>query len=221
MSARHRVIIADDHTLVAELCQRLLEPEFDVVSVVTNGRDLVSAAVDIRPDVILVDIAMPEMNGFEAAARLKAVLREVKVVYLTMNSDPLVAMRALEEGASGYILKNCAASELLLAIRSIVQGRKWISPVLRDAVEHLRLENATTRPKVKLLTPRQREVLQLLAAGKKAGQIAKTLGVTLRTIYFHKYEIMRVVGVKNNADLVKYALRNELQRPFDNSLDPN
>jgi DNA-binding NarL/FixJ family response regulator len=210
MSGRPRLIIADDHTFVAELCQRFLEPEFDVVHVVTNGRDLVSTALDMKPDVILVDIAMPVMNGFEAATQIKAVLRKVKVIYLTMNSDPQIAMHAFDKGASGYILKTCAASELLLAIRSVVQGRIWISPVLGDAIKHLRLEHVKPVPEADRLSPRQREVLQLLAEGKDARQVAKRLRMTRRTVWFHKYQMMQTLGAKSNADLVKYALRNRI-----------
>lgn len=167
MSVRPRVIIADDHTFVAELCQRFLEPEFDAVCIVANGRDLVNAALDMKPDVILVDVAMPVMNGLEAAALIKAVLPKVKVVYLTMNSDTQIAMRAFDEGASGFILKTCAASELLVAIRSVEQGRTWISPVLGEVIELLRREGVNPIPEVHRLTPREREVLQLLAEGKR------------------------------------------------------
>lgn len=208
MSVRPRVIIADDHTFVAELCQRFLEPEFDAVCIVANGRDLVNAALDMKPDVILVDVAMPVMNGLEAAVLIKAVLPKVKVVYLTMNSDTQIAMRAFDEGASGFILKTCAASELLVAIRSVEQGRTWISPVLGEVIELLRREGVNPIPEVHRLTPREREVLQLLAEGKRARQIGRKLGMTPRTVFYHKYEVMRTLGAKNNADLVKYALRN-------------
>lgn len=208
MSFRPRVLIADDHTLVAELCQRLLEPEFDVVGVVNNGCDLVSAALEIKPDVILVDIAMPVMNGLEAATRIKAALREVKVIYLTMNSDPHIAMHAMDEGASGFLLKTCAASELVLAVRSVVKGRTWISPRLKEAVEQLRWERVNPVPEAHRLTSRQREVLQLLAEGHDMKRAGQSLGVTARTIAFHKYQMMHRLGVTRNADLLKYALRN-------------
>jgi len=210
MSVRPRVIIADDHTFVAELCQQFLEPEFDVVDVVTNGRDLVISATDMKPDVILVDIAMPVMNGLEAATRIKAVLPEVKVIYLTMNSDPQIAVHAFDAGASGFILKTCAASDLLLAIRSVVQDRTWISPVLREAIEQLRWELAKSRTRSRRLSPRQREVLQLLAECKTSRQVAKRLRMTRRTVFFHKYQMMKTLGARNNADFVKYALRNRI-----------
>jgi DNA-binding NarL/FixJ family response regulator len=210
MSVRTRVIIADDHTFVAELCQQFLEPEFDVVRIVSNGRDLVSSALDLKPDVILVDIAMPIMNGLEAASQIKTVLRKTKVIYLTMNSDPQIAMHAFDKGASGYILKTCAASELLLAIRSVVQGRTWISPGLGEAITHLRLEHLKPVPEADRLTLRQREVLQLLAQGKDTRQVAQRLRMTRRTVWFHKYQMMQTLGAKNNADLVKYALRNRV-----------
>ena len=210
MSFRPRVLIADDHRLVAELCQRLLEGEFEVVDVVTNGTDLVSTALEMTPDVILVDLAMPVMNGLEAARRIKAALHEVKVIYLTMNSDPHIAMHAMDEGASGFLLKTCAASELVLAIRSVLKGRSWISPILKDKIEHLRWERANPAPEADRLTSRQREVLQLLAEGQHMQEAALTLGITARTIAFHKYRMMQTLGVTSNADLVRYALRNRV-----------
>ena len=210
MSSRTRVLVADDHTLVAELCQQLLEPEFDVVGIVTNGRDLVSAALEMKPDVILVDLAMPVMNGLEAATQVKAVLREVKVIYLTMNSDPHIAMHAMDEGASGFLLKTSAASKLVLAVRSVLKGGIWISPTLKESIEQLRWERVNPVPETERITLRQREVLQLLAEGNNMQEAAQSLGITPRTVAFHKYQMMQRLGAKSDADLLKYALRNRM-----------
>ena len=205
---RSRVLIADDHVLIAELCMQLLEPEFTVVGVVTNGADLVSSAMESRPDVILVDIAMPVLNGLSAASQIKTLLHDVKVVYLTMNSDPQVAMEAFDRGASGFVLKTCAASELVLAIRTVLMGRTHMSPTLREAVERLRWERVKPQPQEERLTQRQREVLQLLAQGKTMQEIGDSLEVTPRTVAFHKYRMRAALGANNDAELVRYALRN-------------
>ena len=207
-SLRSRILIADDHVLVAELCKQLLEPEFGVVGVVTNGADLVSMATEVKPDVMLVDIAMPVLNGLSAASQVKALVRDVKIVYLTMTSDPQVAMEAFDRGASAFLLKTCAASELVLAIRTVLTGRKYMSPTLRKTVEHLRWERVKPRPEEHRLTARQREILQLIAQGQNMQEIGHSLEVTPRTVAFHKYQMMSVLGAKSSADLVKYAMRN-------------
>jgi DNA-binding NarL/FixJ family response regulator len=173
--SRFRILIADDHNLVAELCNRLLEPEFDVVGIVTNGPDLIRTAMELKPDVILVDIAMPVVNGLEAATQVKSVLRAVKVVHLTMNSDPELALDALNRGASGYLLKTCAASEMVIAIRAVLRGRTYISSTLKERVEQLRWESTKPAPESDRLTERQREVLQLLTEGKNMKHVAGTL----------------------------------------------
>ena len=204
---RTSVLIADDHRLVAELCQQLLEPQFDVVRIVTSGPDLVSAALELKPDVILADIAMPVLNGFEAAAQVKSVLGKVKIIYLTMNSDPQIAMHAMDQGASGFLLKTCAASELVLAVRTVMFGGKYVSMAIKEGIEHLRWEGVHPTPEADRLTPRELEVLQLLTDGKSMKEVGEILAVTARTVAFHKYRIMSVLGVKSNADLVKYAMR--------------
>jgi DNA-binding NarL/FixJ family response regulator len=216
-SPRSRVLIADDHVLVAELCKRVIEPEFAVVGIVTDGAALVSSAIELKPDVILVDIAMPAVDGLSAASQVKALLREVKIVHLTVNSDPEVAIEAFHKGASGYLLKTCAASELLLALRTVLAGRTYMSPRLKETVEQFRWKEVNPhlpREKVKRLpgddrlTPRQREVLQLLAQGKNLRAISDSLEITPRTVFFHKYQMMSTLGLKSTAELVTYALRN-------------
>jgi DNA-binding NarL/FixJ family response regulator len=207
---RPRVLIADDHNLVAELCKGLLEPEFDVVGVVCNGYDLVRAAVELKPDVIVLDIAMPALNGLDAGRQVKESLHAVKLVYLTMNTDPELAVEAFHRKASGYLLKTCAASELVLAVREVLRGKTYLSPTLKEKVNYLRWEQKEIVNEENRLTERQREVLQLLAEGKVMKEIAGVLNMTTRTVGFHKYRIMAALGAKSNADLVRYAVRNHI-----------
>jgi DNA-binding NarL/FixJ family response regulator len=211
MTNRSRILIADDHTLVAELCKRLLESEFDVVDTVSDGHALVRAAAQLKPDVVVVDVAMPVLNGLDAGQQVMQELRTVKLVYLTMNPDPEVAAEAFRRGASGYLLKTCAASEMVAAVRAVLQGRKYLSSTLsRDDVTYLRRQAKKLVEEEDKLTDRQREVLQLLAEGKVMKEIGAILNMTTRTVAFHKYRIMEALGVKSNADLVRYAVRNHM-----------
>ena len=209
-SNRSRILIADDHDLVAELCKRLLEPEFQVVGMVSNGHDLLHAALKLKPDVIVVDIAMPVLNGLDAGKQVKDALHTVKLVYLTMNTDPELAVEAFDRGASGYLLKTCAASEMVLAVREVLRGKTYLSPTLNEKVACLRWENRKMVKEVDRLTERQREVLQLLAEGKVMKEIGDILRMTTRTVAFHKYRMMEVLGAKTTAELVRYAVRNHL-----------
>jgi DNA-binding NarL/FixJ family response regulator len=209
-SHRSRILIADDHNLVAELCKRLLEPEFQVVGTVSNGRDLVRAAAKLKPDVIVVDIAMPLLNGLDAGKQVKEALHTVKLVYLTMNTDPELALEAFDRGASGYLLKTCAASEMVLAVREVLRGKTYLSPTLKEKVAYLRWEHKKMLEEADRLAERQREVLQLLAEGKVMKEIGDTLNMTTRTVAFHKYRIMEVLGATSNAELVRYAVRNNI-----------
>ena len=208
---RSRVLIADDHNLVAELCKSLLEPEFQVVGTVSNGHDLLHAALKLKPDVIVLDIAMPVLNGLDAGRQVKQELHSVKLVYLTMNTDPELALAAFDRGASGYLLKTCAASEMVLAVREVLRGKTYLSPTLKEKVATLRWEHRkTVKEEDDRLTPRQREVLQLLAEGKVMKEIGDILHMTTRTVAFHKYRMMEVLDAKSNAELVRYAVRNHL-----------
>jgi DNA-binding NarL/FixJ family response regulator len=211
-SDRARILIADDHKLMAELCQKILESEFDVVGTVGNGRELLQAAVKVRPDVVLLDIGMPVLNGLDAGKQLRALLPAVRLVYVTMVTDPEVALEALRRGACGFLLKTCAADELVLAVRAALQGNAYVSPHLKEKIAALRRRQkyksivGETNP----LTDRQREVLQLLAEGKAMKEISYILDVSTKTVAFHKYRIMDVLGAKNNAELVQYAIRNHI-----------
>jgi len=207
-----RILIADDHNLVAELCTRLLGKHFDVVGVVGDGRAVVRAAGELKPDVIVLDIAMPALNGLDAGRQAKEMLPAVKLVYLTMYSDAHLAAEAFACGASGYLLKTCTASELVLAVRQALRGETYLSkPLSRDAIDILRfgskreLLNDDER-----LTDRQREVLRLVAEGKTIKEIAGILHLTFRTVAYHKYRMMEVLGARSSAELVKYAVRNHI-----------
>jgi DNA-binding NarL/FixJ family response regulator len=211
MINRSRILIADDHNLVAELCKRLLETEFDVVGVVGDGRALVRAACELRPDVIVLDIAMPVLNGLDAGWQVKKVLPAVKVVYLTMNPDLDVAAEAFRRGASGYLLKTCAAAEMVLAVRQVLRGKSYMSRALsRDDINFLRRQDKKLVQEDERLTKRQREVLQLLAEGKVMKEVGGILNMSMRTVAYHKYRMMEVLGAKSNAELVKYAIRNHM-----------
>ncbi len=212
MINRPRILIADDHNLVAELCKRLLETEFDVVGVVSDGRALVRAGGELRPDVAVVDIAMPILNGLDAGRQLKEILPAVKLIYLTMNSDVEVAAEAFRRGgASGYLLKTCAAADIVLAVRDVLRGKSYMSQTLpRDTINFLRRQGKELVAEGELLTERQREVLQLLAEGKGMKEVGNILCMTTRTVAYHKYRMMEVLGAKSNAELVKYAVRNHL-----------
>ena len=211
MTNRSRVLIADDHNLVAELCRRLLEKDFEVVGAVADGRALVRAAGETKPDVIVLDIAMPVLNGLDAGRQIKKMLPGVKLVYLTMNPDADVAAEALARGASGYLLKTCAAAEMVFAVREVLRGKIYVSKALsRDAIDSLRWQHKELVGEEERLTDRQREVLQLLAEGKVMKEVGGILHMTTRTVAYHKYRIMEVLGVKSNAELVKYAVRNHM-----------
>jgi DNA-binding NarL/FixJ family response regulator len=208
---RSRILIADDHTLVADLCRKLLELEFHVVGSVRDGRALLQSAVDLRPDVIVVDIAMPILNGLDAGQQVKEMLPAVKLVFLTMNPDPEVAAEAFRRGASGYLLKTSAADEMVLAVRKVLRGMSYISPRLsKETVDYLRRQSKMPVEEEERLTFRQREVLQLLAEGKVMKEVGGILNMTTRTVAFHKYRIMDVLGARSSADLVRYAIRNHL-----------
>ena len=211
MTSRPRVLIADDHNLVAELCKRLLENDFEVVGTVADGRALVRVAGELKPDVIVLDIAMPVLNGLDAGRQVKKMLPAVKLVFLTMNPDADVAAEAFARGASGYLLKTCAATEMVLAVRDVLRGKTYLSKALsRDAVDSLRWQHKDLVNEDERLTDRQREVLQLLAEGKVMKEIGGILHMTTRTVAYHKYRIMEVLGAKSNAELVKYAVRNHM-----------
>jgi DNA-binding NarL/FixJ family response regulator len=206
-----RILIADDHTLVAEACKKLLETDYEIIATVGDGRSLVRAAVELRPHLIIVDVSMPLLNGLDAGQQIKELLPSVKLVYLTMNQDADLAAEAFRRGASGYLLKTCAASELSIAVREVLRGKSYLSPMIaKDTVDFLLRQDRKLVEDSQKLTERQREVLQLLAEGKCMKEVAAVLHLTTRTVAFHKYRIMEVLNAKSNAQLVRYAIRHHL-----------
>jgi len=211
MTNRSRVLIADDHILVAELCKRLLETEFDVVGIVGDGRSLLRSAIEMKPDVIVLDIAMPMLNGLDAGRQIKEILPLVKLVYLTMNSDIEVAAEAFRLGASGYVLKTCAAKEMVMAVREVLRGTIYMASTLsRDNVNFLRRQDKALVNQEDRLNNRQREVLQLLAEGKVMKEVGTILHMAPRTVAYHKYKMMEALGAKNGAELIQYAVRHNI-----------
>ena len=206
---RPRVLIADDHCVVAEGLRGLLEPQFEVVGIVSDGRQLVAAAKTSDPDFIILDISMPSLNGIEAARQIRAAHSRAKMIVLTMHSEPTYAARALEAGASGFVLKHAAASELVTAIQAALEGGTYVTPqIAGDLLNSIRRGNAAAAGSSEELTPRQREVLQLVAEGRSAKEIAVLLHISRRTAEFHKARLMEALGVQNTAELIQYAIRS-------------
>jgi len=210
-SRRPRVLLADDHVMVAEALKSLLAPEFDLVGVVEDGRKLVEAAGTLQPDVIVADITMPHLNGIDALVQLRQHGDHVPVVFLTMHGDANFARRALDAGASGFVLKHSAPAELVLAIRAALEGKTYLTPQLAgEVLESMKQGPHQAGGTLGSLTPRQREVLQLAAEGQSAKQIAATLSISPRTVEFHKYQMMESLGLRTNAELVHFAIRHGL-----------
>ena len=204
-----RVLIAEDHTILAELCKKRLEVEFNVVGIVNNGRELVRSAEELRPDVVLVDISMPILNGLDAGQRVKEMLPDVKLVYLTMHQSEELAAEAMFRGASGYLVKTCAVSELAVAVRSVLRGIPYVcSAISRDKVNTLLWQRKVEAELQHKLTPRQCEVLQLIAEGRQMKEVADVLNISTRTANFHKDQIKEALGATSCAELVRYAVKN-------------
>ena len=203
---RPRVLLADDHRVVSEGLKRLLSEDFDVVGMVEDGRALVASAKELRPDVIVADISMPHLSGIDAIAHLKKSDASVKVVLLTMHQDPAYARRALEAGAAGYVVKHSASAEIVMALHAALKGQTFISPALASDV--LRHGSEDVHDDGRQLTPRQREILQLLAEGCSAKEIAARLSISPRTVEFHKYQMMEMHGLHSSAELVHFAIKH-------------
>jgi|SRR5208283_3638720 len=206
---RPRVLIADDHKIVIEGLKRLLESDFDIAGTVANGRELVTAVERLRPDVIVVDISMPMLNGIEAVGQVKKAHGQIKVVFLTMHPDVSYAIGAFKAGASGYVLKHSASDELVTAIREALKGRTYVTPLIAGELmqsykegTHLEAETFSA------LTARQREVLQLLAEGHTVKEIAAILNISMKTVEYHKYRMMQDFGIETAVDLVRYAVKH-------------
>jgi DNA-binding NarL/FixJ family response regulator len=210
MNRRPCVLLADDHALLLEAFSTLLSPQCEVVGAVTDGRTLLKKALELKPDVIVADIAMPQLNGIDACRLLQPKLPETKWVFLTVNEDPDVALEALQLGASAFLLKNSAASELFTAIQKAIHGERYVTPQITKGMPLAVFLSRTCKSHAENLTARQCEVLQLLAEGRVMKEVADTLGLTPRTVAFHKYSIMKQLGVKTTAELVQYAVKHGL-----------
>ena len=206
---RTRIILADDHVMLLDAIKNLLEPEFEIVGTFQDGHALVTKAAELNPDVIILDIGMPKMNGLIAGQRLRQVLPKVKLIYLTMNLDPDLAAEAFRLGASGYVVKNSAATELVHGIREVLRGRSYITPLMTKGMVGSFLQNIERKNPNKL-TLRQKEVLQLLAEGRSMKEAAFILNVTPRTVAFHKYTMMEHLRLRTSAELIQFAIRSSI-----------
>lgn len=207
--SRPRVLLADDHDLLLGALEKLLADDCEIVGQVSDGAALCAAAEALKPDVIVLDVAMPRLNGLEAARRIRQSLRNIKLVFLTMNEDADIAAEAFRAGASGYVLKRSAPGELLTAIREVMQGRSYLTPrMTKDLMDALL---SSDEPKdTDELTTRQREILQLIAEGRSMKEIAAVLDITPRTVAFHKYRLMQQLHVTSTAELVRYAVTHHI-----------
>ncbi len=207
--SRIRVLLADDHRIVAEGLRRLLEAEFELVGVVEDGRAMLVAVKELNPDVIISDITMPELNGVEALEGLKKVDPDVKLVFLTMHHNTAYARRALEAGALGYVLKHSATEELIMAVRAAFLGRTFVSPAIAgDLMKAMKEGDDADIDPVRKLTLRQREILRLLVDGHSAKVIGSRLDISARTVEFHKYSMMETLELSSSADLIRFALQS-------------
>ena len=204
-----RVLLADDHTIVAEGLVSLLETDFDLVGRVDNGRDLLKKAEELSPDVIVTDISMPLLNGIEALRQLKKARPDVRVVFLTVHADVSYITEAFRAGAAGYVLKQSAAEELRSAIKAAHEGRTYLTPLItKDFLDNILNTGEGVDSVNVTLTPREREVLQLLAEGHAVKEIAAVLDISPRTVEFHKYNIVEKLGLRTTAELTQYAIKH-------------
>jgi DNA-binding NarL/FixJ family response regulator len=206
---RPRLLMADDHTLVLEGIRKLLENDFELVGAVEDGRALLHAAEELRPDVILLDISMPLLNGIDACRQLAKSMPEIPVIFLTMHSDVAYVEEALRAGGAGYLLKRSAASELTSAITAVMHGKRYVTPLI-DWKESTTRRKNPSKPASERLSPRQREVLQLVAEGRANKEIAALLNVSEKTVDFHKSCIKRELMLNSTAELTQFAIKHRI-----------
>jgi DNA-binding NarL/FixJ family response regulator len=208
--SRPRVLLADDHRMLTDALKRVLEPTCEVVGTVGDGRTLVEAAEKLKPDIVVLDIAMPRLNGLDAARQLKAKLPAVKLIFMTMHDDPYLVGEAFRAGGSAFLLKEGAASELTDALEEVLRGGTYVTPSAASGLSNISLRDPKTRDCTPEPTPRQREVIQLLAEGLSMKEVAAALQITIRTVAGHKYAVMDLLQVKTNAELFQYAIKNRI-----------
>ena len=209
-NVKPRILLADDHRIVVDGLRQLLEPDFDVVGSVEDGRALLKASRKLKPDVIVADISMPLLNGIEAVRQIKEILPGTKVVFLTMHPDVIYAARAFEAGANGYVLKHSASEELSAAIKSVLRGQTYVTPMIAGELMDGYRNVSQKLESDQEFTPRQREVLQLVVEGKSAAEIADLLCISPRTVEYHKYKMMEKLNLKSSTDLIRYAIKHSL-----------
>jgi DNA-binding NarL/FixJ family response regulator len=207
---RPSVLLADDHRMLLDALRQVLEPRYEVVGMVSDGRALLEGAVELRPEVIVLDIAMPQLNGLDAARHLKRTMPEVKLIFMTMNEEPDLVGEAFRAGASGFLLKRAAAFELTDAIDKVLKGGSYVTPSAAEGQANISLREPKAREQTAEPTPRQREVIQLLAEGRSMKEVASILKITKRTVAAHKYAVMELLQLKTNADLVQYAIKRRI-----------
>lgn len=205
---RARILLADDHVIIIEGLRRLLEDQFELVGAVTDGMALIEAAKKNKPDIILLDISMPLLNGLDAARLLQKDSMRSKIIFLTMHTDSYFVKEAFRAGASGYLLKQSAGDELVTAINHVLQGKTYISPLIAGEIVPLIIESKNNSVKdTSNLTRRQRQILQLIAEGKSMKEISLLLEISARTVESHKYEMMQKLGIRTNAELIQHAIK--------------
>ncbi|MGB8886479.1 MAG: response regulator transcription factor [Candidatus Korobacteraceae bacterium] len=210
MDRKVRLLIADTHILFAEACQHMLEPEFEVVGIVTDGRSLVEAALALKPNIVILEVSLPQLNGLEAVAQIKRKLPHIKLLFTTANLDPEVAAETFRQGSSGYVPKQSRSEELVTAIRAVARGQSYLSSLIaRETIAHL-LRRPRREAFKKHITRRQTEILQLLAEGRTMKDTASILNIKPGTVAFHKYHMMASLGIETNAGLIQYAMRSHV-----------
>jgi DNA-binding NarL/FixJ family response regulator len=203
-----RVLLADDHEILVDGLKSVLEPQYEVVGIALDGRALLEAAAKLQPDIIVLDIAMPVLNGLDAARQVKRSMPKVKLIFLTVNKDPYIVKEAFRAGASAFLLKQSAALELTEAIRQVLKGGTYVTPRISEGLSNISLRPPKDREHAPEPTARQREVIQLLAEGRSMKQVADALHITPRTVAEHKYKVMELLQLKSNSDLVQYAIKH-------------
>jgi DNA-binding NarL/FixJ family response regulator len=207
---RPRVLIADDHRMLVDALKRVIEPRCEVVGTVGDGRALVQSAAKLHPEIIVLDIAMPQLNGLDAARQLKLTMPEIKLIFMTMNEDPYIVGEAFRAGASAFLLKQGAAFELMTAIEQVLKGGSYVTPSASEGLTNISVREPRVRDHTPAPTPRQREVIQLLAEGRSMKEVASALQITKRTVAAHKYAVMELLQLKTNAQLVQYAIKHRI-----------
>ena len=207
---RPRVLLADDHQMLLDALKELLEPKYEVVGLVTDGRAVLKVAEKVRPDIIVLDIAMPQLNGLDAGRQLKQSMPSVKLIFMTMNEDPYMVGEAFRAGASAFLLKQAAGMELEQAITEVLKGGTYVTPSAAKGQDNISLRDPKNREIAPEPTARQREVIQLLAEGRTMKEIARLLYITPRTVAAHKYAVMELLQLKTSAEVVQYAIKHRI-----------